>query len=327
MTSHWAEGSRQVEVMLPRLLRHFEKDRVLSSALMFLIDCVCDCGNGKEIKFGQIKEKVMKFRNMVCVLVLAIAGVTCADIASFDDNYLAPESHWGGAGSGETGFTSGDTYFPHNSDEWSWDGFVYSNETDTTTAGYTNQFSAITGGGVNDSSNFCVSYCAPDWMSGTYDVIPNTASFGAVTGNDYDSTISGAFFTNTTYAYLAMRDGEGPAKKFGGENGEDQDWFKLIVKGVDVGGEYTGTVEFYLADFRFEDNNQDYIIDDWTWVDLTGLGDVIGLEFAIDSSDVGDYGINTPTCFAMDDLNGVPEPATTVLLGLGAVLFARRKRA
>ena len=28
------------------------------------------------------------------------------------------------------------------------------------------------------------------------------------------------------------------------------------------------TVEFYLADFRFDDNAEDYIINDWTLVDL-----------------------------------------------------------
>jgi hypothetical protein len=175
------------------------------------------------------------------MIALVISGVAVADIATFDDNYLEPESHWGGAGSGETGFTSGDAYFPHNDGGWSWDGFVYSNETDTTTPGYDNQFSAITGGGVNDSSNYGISCIPLDWMGG-YEPIPQTVSFGAVTGNDYDSIISGAFFTNTTYAYFSMRDGDGFAKKFGGESGDDEDWFKLIIKGIDTAGDYTGTL-------------------------------------------------------------------------------------
>lgn len=274
-------------------------------------------------------------KKVTCLSIAIIIGLcsvlctyTLADVATFDNNYLAPESHWGGAGSGETtGFTSGDAHFPHYSDSWSWDGFLYSNETDTTTPGNTNQFSAITSGGVNSSANYCVSCIPLDWMGGTYDPIPQTVSFGAVTGNDDDTTISGAFFTNTTYAYLSMRDGDAFAKKFGGATGNDADWFKLIIKGIDNLGSYTGTVDFYLADFRSDDNSQDYIVDTWKWVDLTSLGDVIGLEFSLASTDVGSWGINTPMYFAMDDLNGVPEPMTMALLGLGGMFLVRKRKA
>ncbi|MBN1554398.1 MAG: DUF4465 domain-containing protein [Phycisphaerae bacterium] len=238
----------------------------------------------------------------------------------FDDNTLASESHWGGAGSGETDFTSGDWYFPHNDGTYSWDGFVYSNETDTTTAGYTNQFSAITGGGVGGSENYGVSCIPLNWMGGTYDPIPRTIS---AMDAAYDATLDGFYVTNTTYAYLSMLNGDSVAKKFGGTTGDDPDYFKLIIKGIDAMGEYTAsTVDFYLADFRFTDNSQDYIINEWTWVDTSGLGDVIGLEFSLDSSDSGAYGINTPTYFAMD----VPEPATMSLLAIGAMALLRRRR-
>lgn len=260
-------------------------------------------------------------------LLISFALNAQAAVSTFDDLSLAPESHWGGAGSGETGFTSGDAYFPHNAGDWSWDGFVYSNETETTTPGYTNQFSAITGGGVNGSANYAVSYIPSDWLSGTYDPIPQTLSFGAGTGEDYNSTISGAYFTNTTYAYLAMLNGESSAKAFGGDSGDDPDWFKIVIKGIAEAGDYTGTVEFYLADFRFADNSQDYIVDDWTWVDLTGLGNVVGLEFSLASTDSGNYGINTPTYFAMDSLNAVPLPGAIWLLAGGLLgLIGVRKR-
>jgi uncharacterized protein YuzE len=269
---------------------------------------------------------------LVWMVLLAMAPSAFAAMATFEEATLAPNSYWGGAGSGETGFTSGDTHFPHNDATYAWDGFVYSNMTDTTTAGHTNQFSAITGGGADGSANYGIGYIPTDYASGTYDPIPQQVSFGAETGEDYNTTISGAYFTNTTFAYLSMRDGDSFAKQFGGESGNDEDYFKLTITGITDTGEYTAnSVEFYLADFRFADNEQDYIVDEWTWVDLSSLGNVIGLEFEIESSDVGAYGINTPGYFAMDNLNAVsavPVPAAVWLLGSGllGLIGMRRKK-
>jgi hypothetical protein len=121
-----------------------------------------------------------------------------------------------------------------------------------------------------------------------------------------------------------MRDGDTYAKKFGGSSGDDEDWFKLIIKGIDSEGGYSGTVEFYLADFRYANNDLDYISDDWTWVDLSSLGDVTGLEFSMASSDTYYGYMNTPSYFAMDNL--VPEPATFVLLSLAGAISLRRRR-
>jgi len=264
----------------------------------------------------------MSLRNLFClIVVLIMVNIANATVSTFDDNYLPSESHWGGAGSGETGFTSANAWFGHNDGGYSWDGFVYSNMTDTTTAGYANQFSVCTGGGVNGSSNYGLSCNALDWEGGTYEPIGNIVS---LTGAAEGYTVSGAYFTNSTYAYLTMRDGDGFTDKFGGASGDNPDWFKLSITGIDTNDEYTGTVDFYLADFRFTDNSQDYIVDNWRWVDLTSLGSIAGLEFVVMSSDVGDYGMNTPSYFAIDNLT-VPEPATIILLGLGGLLLGRRR--
>lgn len=123
-----------------------------------------------------------------------------------------------------------------------------------------------------------------------------------------------------------MRDGCFPANKFGGPSGDDPDWFLLTITGKDASGADTNTVEFYLADYRFEDNSEDYIVDSWEYVDLSSLGVVKSLEFSLSSSDVGDFGINTPTYFAMDSLICVPEPATAMLLALGGLLVSKRKK-
>ena len=265
-------------------------------------------------------------RMMSFILIFAFAGVAVAGVVSFDDLSLAPESYWNGS-DGSSGFQSGPAWFSNNYIDWgggaySWDGWAYSNTTDTTTGDYTNQYSAITGGGF-DSDNYGVSYVQIDFMGGTYEPIPTSLTF---TGAADGFTVTGAYFTNTTYAYLSMRDGYAPAKKFGGSSGDDPDWFLLTITGKDALGAETGTVEFYLADYRFEDNSEDYIVDDWEYVDLSSLGLVKSLEFNLSSSDTGDYGMNNPTYFAMDSLNYVPEPATMTLLVLGG-LFLRKFKA
>jgi len=263
---------------------------------------------------------------LLLTAMLAIAPAAGAAVATFDDLPLAPGSYYGGAGSGAGDWTNGDASFSHVADDWSWYGFTYSNINDTTTAGYTNQFGAYTGTDVSGSGNYGVSYVPLDW-TGAYDPMPQSVYFGMETGENYNTTISGAYFTNTTYAALSMLSGDGFAKPFGGATGDDPDYFKLIIRGIAEDTSYTGKVEFYLADYRFADNSLDYIVDEWTWVDLTGLGNVIGLEFSLDSTDAGDYGINTPMYFAMDNLNAVPLPAGIWLMGSGLLaLMGLRRR-
>ena len=105
-----------------------------------------------------------------------------------------------------------------------------------------------------------------------------------LTGAAANNTVTGMHITNTTYAANSMRDGDAFSKQFGGASGNDQDWFLLTIKGYTAGNETTDSVNFYLADYRFADNSQDYIIKDWQWVDLTSLGNVDSLSFSLNSS-------------------------------------------
>ncbi len=108
--------------------------------------------------------------------------------------------------------------------------------------------------------------------------------------------------------------------------GSDPDFFRLLVEGIDGGGSSTGIVELMLADFRFGDDALDSILDEWVFLDLSGLGAVSELRFGFESSDVGDFGINTPTYFAIDDLVTIPEPGAALLIGLGMGILALRSR-
>lgn len=246
---------------------------------------------------------------------LALGGSASAAVSTFDDLSLAPESHFFPMAT--TTFASGGATFNHSFTDWGGgccsSDWVYSNRTDTTTAGYTNQFSSYAGSGAQGSSNYAIAYLGTP-----------TVSFASPVA------VTGAYFTNTTYAALSMLNGDSFAKQFGGTNGNDADWLKLTIEGHDAANALTGSVDFYLADYRFADNSLDYIVKDWAYVDLSSLGTVSSLSFSLASSDTGAWGMNTPAYFAMDSLAvaAVPEPSQAAMFlgGLAVLGFAARRR-
>ena len=240
---------------------------------------------------------MLRLRDLYCLIaVLTIAGAAKAAMVTFDDLILPAESYWNGS-DGSGGFTSGGAHFGnnYNADWVSWDGFSYSNLTDAAMQGIAAQYNAIAGSGQNGSANYAVAYIG--WAT------PPTMTL------EEPGFVAGLYVTNSNYAYYSMLYGDAFAKKFGGAGGDEPDWFKLTITGRDIDGNAAGTVDFYLADYRFEDNGKDYIVDTWRYVDLTPLGEVVNLEFALSSSDVGDWGMNTPGCFAIDTI--VYEPSSS----------------
>ena len=234
--------------------------------------------------------RLMKFWNTFClIIILGILSTANADTATLEDLDLPAESYWNGS-DGSGGFISAGVHFGNNyNTDWdSWDGFSYSNITDTTATALAGQYNVIAGTGQGGSSNYAVAYIG--WVS------PPTVTLSE------PGIIDGLYATNTNYAYYSMLHGDAFSKKFGGQSGSDPDFFLLTITGKDASGAVTGTVEFYLADYRFADNADDYILDTWQHVDLTSLGPVLSLEFALSSSDVGDWGMNTPAYFAIDTL-------------------------
>jgi hypothetical protein len=248
---------------------------------------------------------------VVAAVILALAGTAHAAIATFEDLTLPPESYWNGA-DGSGGFHSIGAFFQNNYDaEWDyWDGFAYSNRTDTETQGAEGQYNAITGSGQKQSAMYGVAFVG-------WEELPTMTL-------STPRQLDGLYVTNDSYTYYALRYGSQFSKKLGGDTGDDADWFRLSITGQDAAGEPTGKVEFYLADFRSLDNAQDYIVNSWEFVDLTSLGMVKSLQFALESSDTGAFGMNTPGYFCLDTV--VPEPATLLLLGCGALFAGCRRR-
>lgn len=224
--------------------------------------------------------------------------LTAQHKATFDDLPLQPNSYWNGS-SGAGGFQNNAFYFPNSFTDYgggmySWVGFAYSNQTDTLTTGLDNQFSCIAGTGANGSSNYAVTYMLSDWMTGA--PLPNTIIC--------DSTfkINGCYISNNAYAYWSMKDGDAYSKKFGGTSGNDPDWFKISAWGY-YQGITTDTIDFYLADFRFSNNQQDYILKQWTWWDMDTLGNIDSLKYILSSTDTNAYGLRTPAYFCIDDFS------------------------
>jgi hypothetical protein len=218
------------------------------------------------------------------------------------------------------GFTSQGAFFSNSYDTTynSWSGWAYSDVNDPTKTGpspftddYNHQFAAITGTAPGGSGNYGIE-------SGTGGVINLPSGTSPVSFE----------VTNTTYSYISMALGDGFGKKF-----STGDYFELKIfgySGLNGSGTQTGEVDFFLANYTSANSLP---VDVWTVVNLTKLGDAQSLSFDYASSDVGDFGINTPEYFAMDDLivsTSVPEPSSAMLaltgLGIVGVLALGRHR-
>lgn len=172
------------------------------------------------------------------------------------------------------GVTFSNSYTEYSSDSYSgtsWSGFGISTSTSKTFTDYTTDCNSVTGSGNNGSKTFLVGY-----NTGTITISSTEAK-----------TVMGCYITNNTYAYNSMTNGDTYAKKF-----ESGDYFKIIFTG-DNGNK----VEFYLANMSTIG-----IVNTWQWCDLSLLGKVKTITFSFESSDTGDYGMNTPAYFCMDDL-------------------------
>jgi len=229
-------------------------------------------------------------RILLLVTLFAAFNLSAQTITDFEEYTIDATGFLNGS-DGSAGFQSGNLFFQNNyNDSYdSWTGWAITNHTDTTTPGFFNQYSAITGQGENGSANYATSF-----------------SFGAnrieLTGDAVGQTMNGFYVTNSTYTYLSMRDGDQFSKKFGGATGDDPDYFLLTIKGS-LNGEITAdSIDFYLADYRADDNSLDYLVNEWTYIDLTSLGGVDELVLSLSSTDNGVYGMNTPAYFCVDNL-------------------------
>ncbi|MBO7198621.1 MAG: DUF4465 domain-containing protein [Alistipes sp.] len=100
----------------------------------------------------------------------------------------------------------------------------------------------------------------------------------------------------TTYTYASITNEEinDFARAF-----TDGDYLKVVFTGM-KGNEVTGVDECYVVDFR---NGKREMATDWTEYSLVNLGsDYDRVRVTIETTDVGEWGANTPLYIALDDL-------------------------
>lgn len=233
-------------------------------------------------------QNFKSLKKIALVALVALSLNSCLEKDSyviyninFQNLYLSPESYWNGSdGSGSVVINSAGFYNFYEENEWGeyWEGFAFSNITDNETMGYSNQYSAYVDGEEYPYNNYAVAYINSESATifFSYDVLPLSISV-----------------TNSTWAYLSMLNGDTFAKQF-----EEGDWFLLTIKGYNTNDQEVGVVEFYLADMRSPSN---FIVKDWTTINLSPLGEVSRLVLHLSSSDTGDWGMNTPAYVCIDN--------------------------
>lgn len=170
----------------------------------------------------------------------------------------------------------------------SWKGFCPSRGNDGrdhSQDNWTNyQWNSITGNGAAASMDYIVA-C---WdVQETTNALPSDPSCAiALAEGTRPLAVS---INNSAWGYYAMKNGSAFNRAF-----TDQDWCKVIFKSV-VDRHVTGTVEVYLA-------KDGKIIDEWTNVDLTPLGETSYIIVQMESSDSGQWGMNNPAYFCLDNL-------------------------
>ena len=189
--------------------------------------------------------------------------------------------------------TLGNAVFSHEGGESYgypfWNGFCPSRVSDTdeyASDWVSHQWAAVTGGGVAGKGT---PYMVGFWSS--------------YTSSDYCNSITmkdgslfspqSIFVTNNTYAYYSMLNGSAFNKKFA-----EGDWYKLTIQGINDGA-IVGSVDVLLADGTD-------ILSTWKKVDLSGMGMVKGLVFTVSSSDNGEWGMNNPAYFCVDNFSYKP---------------------
>ena len=186
-----------------------------------------------------------------------------------------------------------------------WDGFCPAKGGDTTDYGQTGDSNAWTtyfggcmaGGGCvlgNDGSataDASQPYLVAYYSSWATEGPSCQVMFVDKEGNTAFEPV-GVYVSNHPWPYYGCEHGDGFGSPFA-----EGDRFWLTAVGVDANGDDISSTSINLVEFT---NGQLNALNDWTFFDLSSLGEVESVYFTLDSTDSGAYGMNTAAYFCMD---------------------------
>ncbi len=213
---------------------------------------------------------------LLILLFLTLPAFAAQTTVSFDDLLPAP-----GLVIDDASAAVGPATFLNTTYEsWGmlfWAGYAFSTVSNTTINSHTNQ------------------YAAAEARTGAYAVAYHDA-WNPPPEIRFDLPVApiSVQLNNTTYAALTLRDGNAFADPFG-----PGDVFVLTLTARDLDGVVLAATNHYLADFR---DGQSFIQTHWSTLDLSWMPpNVAALTATLETTDIGEWGPNTPMYFALAD--------------------------
>ena len=212
-------------------------------------------------------------------VLLCFPGFAAQTVVSFDDLFTGP-----GQNVHDASFSANAATFVNTTYEswgaWYWAGFAFSTVSNTTDGSFGNQYAAAQA----RTNAYAVGYDDGGWHPAPEILF------------DLPAAPKSMLVNNTTYAALTIRNGDGYGFTQPFSAG---DYFYLTLTARDLAGHVVATTNHYLADFR---DGRTFIQTNWTELDLSWMPpEVVSLVGTLTTSDVGAWGANTPTYFALAD--------------------------
>lgn len=249
----------------------------------------------------------MKKHLIYLLMALPLVATSCSDdddpvdvTLRLNQTQLSYDSQgvWEGVNTNNT-FSIQNIVFSHEGETgpWGlvWNGFTPARVSDTSVQAdwLSHQFQIMTGGGLSGAGT---PYIVGFWNTQENETTPASERSCRIVYQDSPNAFPRPFrplsvyVQNTAYAYYTMTEGNPFANKF-----TPKDYLALHAHGIHSDGT-EATATFYLA-------HDGEIVKDWTLMDLSSLGEVTELYFTMDGSDSGQWGLNTPSYFALDCLS------------------------
>lgn len=173
----------------------------------------------------------------------------------------------------------------------SWEGFTISKVSQDTA----NVFGCVANGGLAGvGTPYVIGYYS-SWITESLEYSSNIILF------DQEYYLEYVYICQNSNTMEAITNGG----VFNARAFTENDTLALIISALNSGIEETKSITYYLA-VDGEKNNG------WIKVPLTALGQAAGLSFRMTTTDIGQFGENTPMYFALDGLTVNTEIATTL---------------